>query len=255
MAEIPASKFDTFLDRASKIAGILLPVVVAVVGGIYTRNKDKSDDLLRTAQEQRDHDQQNWNNTQKQYANLTALVPLLTSKDPSAVATGLDIYASEARAGQAPLDLQTTIERIQNEQPAQRDRAQAASEAGKIQEMASACHWDPDGIYIQVENSTEQLKNGRQLKTLLQNSGTPTVQGVQRVDASPKNTQLRYFFTKDNTEAAGRIEAELAKHGIKGIDKVDLTPRYLKKDCNPPGTFELWIGSSVPLASDGTGPG
>jgi hypothetical protein len=239
MPDLPVSKFDLSLDRASKIAGILLPVIVAVVGGIYT-----------AAQEKRDEYQRNWDNTQKQYANMTALVPLLLSHDPSAVATGLDIYASEASVGQAPLDLRPTIQRIQAEQPGQANAAQVALDAAKNQ-MASACHWDPDGLYIQVANNLEQLKNGRKLSTLLKDSGV-AVQGVQRVDSSPKSGQLRYFFTEANKAEAAKIKAELAKQGFQKVDDVDLSPKYLKKGCNPPGTFELWIGAEAPISADGT---
>jgi hypothetical protein len=254
MSGLPVSRFDMWLERVSKIAGILLPVVVAVVGGIYAANKDKSDQLSRVAQDKRDEYQRNWDNTQKQYANMTALVPLLTSHDPSAVATGLDIYASEASVGQAPLDLRPTIQRIQADQPSQANAAQVALDAAKNQ-MASACRWDPDGIYIQVVNNLEQLKNGRQLSRLLRDSGVPAVQGVQRVDNSPKATQLRYFFTDANKAEAARIKAELAKHGFQKIDEVDLSPKYLKRGCSPPGTFELWIGTRAAISADGTGTG
>ena len=252
MPDSVPSKFDAWLDRVSKIAGILLPIVVAVVGGIYTTSKDRSDDLTRQAQQKRDEYQRSWDKTQKQYANLTALVPLLTSHDPSTVATGLDIYTSEARAGQAPLDLLPTIQRIQTDQPNQREAAQVALDAGKTQ-AASACRWDEDGLYIQVENNQEQLKNGRKLAAALGNS--LTVRGVQRVDASPKGTQIRYFFTDTNRAEAGRIKDELARHGLMRIDEVDLSAKYLKKGCSPPGTFELWIGSSTPLRADGSGTG
>jgi hypothetical protein len=55
--------FDSSLDRVSKIAGILLPIVVGVVGAIYTIQKDKSDESARVSQ--------------AQYANFSALLPLI----------------------------------------------------------------------------------------------------------------------------------------------------------------------------------
>lgn len=118
---------------------------MAVIGGIYTANKDKNDRLALQAQADRDEYQRKWDNTKKQYDNLTALVPLLTSGDPSKVRMALDIYTSEATDGQAPESLQPTIHRIELEQPEQRDAAQMAFNAGKEQ-MASACRWDPDGL-------------------------------------------------------------------------------------------------------------
>jgi hypothetical protein len=253
MPDAMHTKFDTYLDRVSKIAAIFLPIVVAVVGGIYTANKDKNDRLALKAQADHDEYQRGWDNTKKKYDNMIALVPLLTSGDRSKVRMALEIYTSEAKDGQAPESLQPTIHRIELEQPEQRDEAQLAFSAGKEQ-MASACRFDPDGLYIQVANDIEQLKDGRKLQTLLESSGVK-VQGVQRIDASPKNTELRYFFTPPNTSQAGAIKEELAKHGIKKIDEKDLTKRYLKPGCNPPGTFELWIGENARLTAEGTGTG
>jgi hypothetical protein len=247
------TKFDMWLDRVSKIAGILLPVVVAAVGFVFTANKDKSDRLAREAQQRRDEYQRNWDKTQKQYANMTALVPLLTSRDLEVLKTGLEIYESEANADQAPLDLRATTQRIKNLHPELQDAAGDALDAVKIQ-MGSTCRWDPDGLYIQVANSKEQWTNGKHLKELLTNSGKVVVQGVQRIDASPPNTELRYFFTEANNAQAARIKAELSNNGFKIVKDVDLTKKYLK-GCSAPGTFELWIGSAAPLAPNGTGTG
>lgn len=253
MSDPAPSKFDAMLDRLSKIAGIFLPIVVAIVGGIYTANKDKNDRFALKAQADRDEYQRGWENTKKMYDNMIALVPLLTSGDRSKVRMALEIYTSEANDDQAPVSLQPTIHRIDLEQPEHRDEAQLAFNAGKEQ-MASACHFDPGGLYIQVANDVEQLKSGKKLKTLLESSGV-NVQGVQRIDASPENTELRYFFTPPNKTQAGFIRDELAKHGIKKIDENDLTKRYLKSGCNPPGTFELWIGKNARLTTEGIGTG
>lgn len=253
MPDTTPTQFDTWLDKVSKIAGIFLPIVVAVVGGIYAANKDKNDRLALKAQADRDEYQRGWDNTKKKYDNMIALVPLLMSGDRSKVRMALEIYTSEAKDGQAPESLQPTIHHIELEQPEQRDEAQLAFNAGKDQ-MASACHFDPDGLYIQVANDVEQLQNGRQLKRLLEGAGL-NVQGVQRIDASPESTELRYFVTPSNKTQASVIKSELAKHGIKKIDEKDLTQRYLKKECNPPGTFELWIGKYARLAPGGTGTG
>lgn len=197
----------------------------------------------------RDESQRTWENTQKQYANLTALIPLLTSNNPAQVSTGLEIYSSEAKVGQAPLDLQNTIRRIGNDQPQQTGAAQAALEASKIQ-MAAECKSNPDGVYVHVANSTEQLKRGQLLATFLRNAGFK-VEGVQRVDAVPNHAQLRFYFSDANSAQASKIGEVLRSHGVT-IDEQDLSPRYLKQGCPPPGVFELWIGSDTPLAVDGS---
>ena len=72
MPDLPKSNLDNRLDQLSKIADILLPLVLALVGGLYTYQKDKSD--ARTLQREERRDLQ-----QVQYGNLTALIPLLVA--------------------------------------------------------------------------------------------------------------------------------------------------------------------------------
>ena len=115
MADPTPSRLDVWLERSSKLAGILLPLIVAVVGAVYTYQKDASDKYQKTIE-----------NTQKQYANLTALLPLLTSGNPLQVRTGLEVYLSEAKALQAPTDLQQTVSRLSNEFPDQAGLVQKA---------------------------------------------------------------------------------------------------------------------------------
>jgi hypothetical protein len=252
MAELIPSRSDVWLERLSKLAGILLPVIVALVGGIYTYQKDANDKALRKAQDNRDETQKAFDNTQKQYANLTALLPLLTSGNPSQVRAGLEIYLSEAKALQAPTDLQQTVSRLSNEFPDQAGLVQKAAEAGQ-QQQAAQCKASPDGIYIQVANSTEQLDRGKALAKLLTATGImPPVEGVQRIDQPPRSTELRYYFGDMNNIQAGKILDELSRLGVAPVEKSNLNQRYLKPGCPPPAVFELWIGGSTPLQANGS---
>jgi hypothetical protein len=240
MADSPSSRFDEWLERFSKIAGILLPLVVFIVGYWYNTNKDRNDAY-----------QQQWDNTQKQYSNLTALVPWLTSQNLLAVSAGLAIYTSEAKTGQAPLDLYDTILNIPNEQPKLAGAVQGALDAAKVQ-MGKECKFNPAGIYIHVANSSEQLASGQLLANFLREAGF-TVQGVQRVNVAPKSTQLRYYFSDTTDSQAKKIIDNLGKHGFGKVDPSNLSPTYLKQGCPPPGIYELWIGTATPLAADGSG--
>lgn len=120
------SSLDDRLDRLSKIAGILLPLVLALVGGLYTYVKDKSDARNLQREEKRDLQQ-------AQYANLTALIPLMTSSDQSNRLLALEIFTSEAQKRQAPLDLIPSIERLGNEHPEHLKEAMAAVAAAQEQ--------------------------------------------------------------------------------------------------------------------------
>ncbi|HZT30200.1 MAG TPA: hypothetical protein VFA33_09980 [Bryobacteraceae bacterium] len=130
MPDLPQSSLDYRLDQLSKLAGILLPLVVAVVGGLYTYEKDKNDTRTLNRQERRDLQQ-------VQYANLTALVPLLTSQDPSNRLLGMEIFTSEAKKREAPLDLIPAIRRLGNEHPEHLKQAMAAVAAAEEQSKAA----------------------------------------------------------------------------------------------------------------------
>jgi hypothetical protein len=126
MPDAPQSNLDARLDQLSKFAGIMLPLVVAVVGGLYTLEKDRNDE--RTQQREARRDLQ-----QEQYGNLTALIPLLTSQDPSARTLGIEIFTSEAKKHEAPLDLISAIKRLGTEHPENASQALAAVAAANEQ--------------------------------------------------------------------------------------------------------------------------
>ncbi len=248
MPDEPQSSFDRSLDRLGKISGILVPIVIAFVGWFYTATKDNND---KAAREQ----QAAFDTTQKKYTNLTALVPLLTSTDKSQRDLGIKIYTSEANAQQAPTDeLQQYIFDLQLNDPSDRTLQQAVS-AGARQQQATAasqpppqCAASPGGLFIQVANSPEQLALGKNLITRLRTTSIgPVVQGVQRVDKAPSQTQIRYYPSPANDQQLQVIRTVLNSVGIVVQQNVNLSPGYLKPGCSPPASFELWIGAATPL--------
>jgi hypothetical protein len=179
------------VDRASKIAGILLPIVVGELGAIYTIQKDKNDESARVSQ--------------MQYANVSALLPLILSNDDKQVSTALDIYSQEAAMGLAPPLLRPLLPQIAAAKPQLRAQAQAAEQAASVQ-AGAGCKEFPSGLFLQVANNLEQLKDGQAMAGLLKSEeGLPPVQGVQRVDAAPQKTQLRYYFSNANDPQADKV--------------------------------------------------
>jgi hypothetical protein len=244
MPDPSLTPFERRLDYASKIAGVLTPILIALVGGIYTYQKDQNDAKTQDLQVARDL-------AQKQYSNLTALLPMLLSKDPATVSAALNVYTEETKNGQAPLSLKGVIEKIGETQPALRAEAQAASQAANLQSTGQ-CKAITSGLYVQVANDPTQLKNGQALAALLkQAGGLPGLAGVQRVDAVPDQPQLRYYFAPTNDPDAQRIIAALQSFGFGSIQRVDLSKAYLKSGCPPPPSFELWMGAQSPLDSTG----
>ncbi len=228
--------FDLKLDRMSKIAGILLPVVVGCIGAWYTVWKDRNDEAAQKAQ--------------AQYANFSALLPLMLSNDDRQVSTALDIYKQEAIQKEAPLSLAPLVQQIGSTKPQFLAQAQAAEQAASVQ-AGKGCKQFPDGLFLQVANDKTQLKNGQALAARLASvPGLPPIPGAQRVDAEPEQTQLRYYFSDANNVEAGKIIAALQQIGFSTVIKKDLSTLYLK-GCSPPPTFELWIGANITL--DGKG--
>jgi len=129
MPDLDQSNLDQRLDQLSKIANILLPLVVALVGGVYTYEKDQND--ARTQQREQRRDLQ-----QVQYGNLTALIPLLTSQDAASRTLGMEIFTSEAKKREAPLDLVPAIKRLGAEHPENQPQANAAVAAANGQASA-----------------------------------------------------------------------------------------------------------------------
>ena len=248
MSDPSQSPFDRSLERLGKLSGILVPIVIAFVGWFYTATKDKNDALARA-------DQVNFDRAQKQYANLTALLPLLTSKDKSQFDLGVQIYTSEAVAHQAPTDqLQGYLQSLTISHPEDAAVQQAAA-AGLSQQAAVApappsqqCKANPEGLYLQVANSTDQLALGRALAQRLKSVGIPVpVQGTQRIDQGPGQTQVRYYPSATNDQKLAGIKAALDSAGVHVMQDVNLNPGFLKPGCTPPPVFELWIGTSTPL--------
>jgi len=258
------SDLDVKLERASKVANIITPMLLALVAGLYTVQKDCSENRTRDAQivreqealntqQQRDQEQRNWDRKQKQYSNFSALMPLLTSGKTSNVDAGLKIYTAEASDGVAPTSLQLLIDDLKAKHPELRQAADQAYNAGQTQIQREACSQLPDGLYIHVANSVEQLQRGRKLANFLMAAGI-VVQGVQRIDAGPSNTTLKWYRSSATDPDAERITAALVYLGFANPAIVDLTKQFLKKGCTAPGIYELWIGSNTPLADYG-GPG
>ena len=103
---------------------------MALVGGFCTYEKDRNE--ARTLQREERRDLQ-----QVQYGNLTALIPRLTSQDPSTRALGMEIFTSEAKKHEAPLDLVPAIRRLGTQHPENQSLAMAAVAAADEQSTGS----------------------------------------------------------------------------------------------------------------------
>lgn len=256
MAE-QSSAADRWLDRISKIASICVPILLGWYAQVYTAHKDASDRQAQLTQQARDDYQKTFDNASRRYQNLVALMPLLTSKDRDTVLSGLEVFASEAKANQAPTDLGATLDRIGKtlgvgtQGAVVKQAAQEAQTAVATQIARDRCFALPDGIYIHVVNDAAQRTAWESLGRGLASAALP-VQGVQRVDQSPDRTQIRYYATSQNKNTVEALKGKLNQMGIAGVEEADLTKRYLGAGCAAPQIFEVWIGKNDLFTSDGS---
>lgn len=247
------------IDILEKLGSLILAVVVATVGGLYTCYQKQHDDREHTAEAQRETDRRTdeqkraaaeleWDKTKKRYENLTTLIPLVTSDKPQQVTLGTQIFISEANNGQAPEDLKDILKTQQQSSPEAVEAVKALNG-----QRARECKFNPSGIYIHVANDPKQLEAGKKLETLVaQSGGLPGVQGVQRVAALPSHTQLRYYESPQNEQMARRISTRLMSLGLKTVQLQNLSLLYPPpQGCDPPAIFELWIGAGSPLSASG----
>ena len=85
-----------------------------------------------------------------QYANLTALIPLLTSQDQSNRLLAIEIFTSEAKKHEAPLDLVPAIQRLGTQDPQHLQQAMAAVAAAEEQSKAEQRH-NKSGSHVRGE--------------------------------------------------------------------------------------------------------
>ncbi len=94
-------------------------------------------------------------------------------------------------------------------------------------------------VYFHIRNESERTQ-AKQIAKNLENSANVVVPGVQRLDAGPSVTELRYFKSGEEQEA-NQIASALSSLGLK------VETRYVKgfESSNKirPRHYELWIAS------------
>lgn len=93
-------------------------------------------------------------------------------------------------------------------------------------------------VYFHIVKESQRGKAQEVAKELEKNN--LIVPGVQRLDAGPTKTELRFFKLKEEV-AAKDILAALSKNGLKA--HLSYIPGYESSDNMRPNHFELWISS------------
>jgi len=244
--DAPKSGWDLFLERLSRFATIVIPVVIAYFSQAYTAQKDTMDRLDKRVDRQ---DRAESARSDQEQKNAAVLLPLLKSNDPNERLMGIEIFTAQAQNGQAPLYLQPTIERLlkqaspQTPTGAATQTAVAAATQAAARQQATCSNTMPDGVYLHYQDKAQKA-GAQKIGDDLKQQGLAS-HGVQQVDVAPKQTEIRYYPAGANQADLLKILSVLAKYGFADVPKKDIS--YLLHGCAPRAIYEVWIAADASM--------
>lgn len=242
MADEAKPLVDRYLERSSKVAGMLVPFLVFFFGLTYNRSKDAAERLAKEQESAHKAETERAAREQMKFANFSSLLPLLTSDKPEAQSAGLEIYTAQAQKDLAPVELKPLIERLAGKGST---AAQAALTAVQNQQSRDACNSLPDGLYVHVDKNSTQFDDAHLLGRKLGMAEVP-FRGVQHVDHAPSTTLLKYYKGGARDAEAEMFVQHMRDLGLAKVQEADLTS-YLRKGCPAPRIYELWIAPGETL--------
>lgn len=244
-------------DRWSKaeilmgaIASVLLPMVVALIGGTYTYLQDKhNDEALQRQQE---------NELIKQRSlQAVGLLGHLASENARERLLAVKVAEQLAKDKLLPSELVPALLEIAKVDPSSAVSVAAAEvfentskvttvgTDGKPKQVDSQAKDTfakiPPRVYIHIRSEL-QKKTAERIAAALQAEGF-LVPGIERLEVGPKETELRYFSGSQQADTASLVEA-LRKAGISAT-LVDLTQRYPNSKGLRPRHYELWVSAGA----------
>jgi hypothetical protein len=240
-------------DRWSKaeiivgiLSGILLPIVVAVVGGIYTFVQDRNHDANVIQQHQNEE-------VQRRADRATTLLKHFASESKRERLLAIKVAEELAKEKQLPSELVPAMIELAKNDPAAEVSGAATEATNKITDVTTTEDGTlktvpstasqtlaklPARVYVHISNEN-QRQEAKQIAAKLQEKGF-SVPGIERVDESPTDSELRYFAGSEPADAQ-TLANELEQSGIK-VKLVDLSQRYKNSTSIRPRHYELWIG-------------
>jgi hypothetical protein len=250
MAENSRDKWAKAEIIIGAVAGILLPVMVGIVGGVYTYIQDKHND----ASLEQEHENEE---VRRRADRATTLLKHFASDSPRERLLAIKVAEQLAKEKQLPGELVPVIVEIAKDDKSS-DVSGAATEAaakttevttvsstGKTEVVQSTAQESlaklPPRVYIHVRNEDQRSK-AEQLAARLQEAGF-LVPGIQKVATGPNNSELRFFAGSEQADTDVLIKT-LAELGLK-VNPVDLSNRFKNSTSSiRPRHYELWIDAN-----------
>jgi hypothetical protein len=249
MAAEPGEKPRDRWARAEVIfaglSGVLLPVVVAAVGGLYTFVQDQhnAQDLVQ----------------QKAIEQITArarqatdLLTHLSSANDRERLLAIKVAEQLGKENLLPQELVPVLLEIARSDPsspvsvaassavAGTTKVTAVASSGQVVTAASqgaaALATLPPRVYVHIR-SEEQRPAARTLSAAIEQAGF-SVPGIQRVDVGPAHSELRYFRGSDPQDVEG-ISKALAAAGVT-VQPADLSAGFRGANIRA-RHYELWL--------------
>lgn len=247
-ADEPRDKWSKAEIIVGVLSGILLPIVVAIVGGIYTYVQDKNQEANAVQDQQNEeisHRADRATNLLKHFASESKRERLLAIK----------VAEQLGKDKQLPDELVPVLIEIAKNDPSADVSGAAAEATSKVTEVTTINQAGnvetvkstageviaaiPPRVYFHIRNES-QRERAEQIAAKLQDQGF-IVPGIERLDAGPPHTELRFFKGSDPTDTQTLVKA-LDQLGLK-VDQVDLSNRYKNSTAIRPRHYELWISA------------
>ncbi|HEX8164146.1 MAG TPA: hypothetical protein VF538_19910 [Pyrinomonadaceae bacterium] len=250
------SSEDKPRDRWSKaeiivgaVSGILLPIVVAVVGGIYTYNQDKNHEANANQEHQNEE-------VRRRADRATTLLKHFASDSKRERLLAIKVAEQLAKEKQLPDELVPAMIEIAKNDPSAEVSGAATeatnkvtevttiNQAGNLETVQSTASQTlaklPPRVYMHIRNESQRGK-AEQIAAKLQERGF-IVPGIERLDAGPANAELRYFNGSEPVDTQALVNA-LNELGLK-VNPVDLSNRYKNSTSIRPRHYELWVDTN-----------
>lgn len=243
-------------SKAEALAGILLPLLVALGGGAYTLIQDRHNEAALLQQKQREQ-------LVTRSQQIAGLLQHLASDKPRERLLAVTVAQQLASDALIPSELMAAIAEIaQNDESAEVAGAATAlvtstttvstvSPEGVVgsatSRAATALKEIAPRVYLHIRTEEDRAV-ARAISGDLQQVGF-LVPGIEKLDGGPSQSELRYF-EGSIPEDTRRILATLKEAGLDA-SAVDLTQRYKGSTGIRPRHYELWIARGAVQPASG----
>ena len=245
----PRDKWSKAEIIVGVLSGIMLPIVVAIIGGIYTYIQDTNHE----ANAQQEHQ-----NAEVRYRadRATNLLKHFASDNKRERLLAIKVAEELGKEKQLPDELASALIEIAKSDPSA-EVAGAAAEAtnnikgvttinqeGNLQTVTSTASETiakiPPRVYFHIRNENQREK-AEQIAAKLQEKGF-IVPGIEKLNEGPTNTELRFFNGSEPADTQALVNL-LNQLGLK-VNPVDLSSRYKNSTSIRPRHYEVWISAN-----------